>query len=333
MTFDSPKYLLLLCLLLPALLIAPRRFGKRLAGLLALVGSSESGGVSDLVRDLRNRYTLSTLFFLSSMIFAVIALAGPRWGERLVSEYRSGLDVVLALDVSRSMDATDTIPSRLRRATAIGRELIEASPGIRFAVAIGKGSGELAVPLTDDTESVLALLDAASSSALSSGGTDLERLVDAARTAFLDSVPTRRLIVLFSDGEALSGTLSSATERASQADVRIIAVGLGTPDGAQVPVSRSEGTFVRSDDGAPIVSSLRDVPLRAASGSTGGLYVDGNRSDAGRILIDRVSAISSHAAADGFRRESMPRSHLFLMAALFAFAASKLSESGFRRKR
>jgi Ca-activated chloride channel family protein len=332
MSFDEPRHLFLLCLLAPAIFIAPRRFGRRLAGLLALVGSPAEGGVAALTKDLRNRYFFSTVFFLSSMAFAVIALAGPRWGERFVSEYRRGVDVVLALDLSRSMDARDIGPSRLARAAAVGRELVESSPGIRFAVAIGKGGGELAVPLTDDTESVLALLDAASSSAMSSGGTDLERLVDAARTAFLESVPTRRVIVLLSDGEALSGTLSAAAERASLADISIIAVGLGTVDGSPVPVSAA-GTMLTLPDGSPVMSSLRDEPLRSAAERSGGIYVDGNRNDAGRILVERISAVSSHAAADGFRRESMPRSHLFLIAALLAFGAAKLAENGFRRKR
>ncbi len=330
MSFDHPRYLLLLMLLAPAILVAPRRFGRRLAGLLALIGGG-SEGVDVLIRDLRNRYTLSTLFFLSSLTLAVFALAGPRWGERLVSEYRRGVDVVLALDLSRSMDAQDTVPSRLERAAAIGRELAEASAGIRFAVAIGKGGGELAVPLTDDTESVLALLDAASSSAMTAGGTDLERLLDAALSAFVDTVPTRRVVVLFSDGEALSGALGAATDRAAKAGVSVLSVGLGTVDGAPVPVS--DGEVIRSADGKPIVSALRDAPLRAAAERTAGLYVDGNRSDAGRILAERVIAVSSHGAADAFRTEAMPRSHLFLIASLVAFAAAKLAENGFRRKR
>ena len=333
MSFDSPRYLLLLGLLLPAILIAPRRFGRRLAGLLSLVGSPAEGDVAALIRNLRGRYILSTVFFLSCVTFSIVALAGPRWGERLVSEYRRGVDVVLALDLSRSMDGRDTVPSRLGRATAIGRDLVEASPGTRFAVAIGKGGGELAVPLTDDTESVLALLDAATSSVMSAGGTDLEHLLDAARSAFQEAVPTRRLIVLFSDGEALSGILAVAVDRAAKDGVTILAVGLGTADGAPVPLSPGGDEVLTQADGAPVVSSLRDEPLRAAAERTGGLYVDGNRNDAGRLLAERVSAVSSHGAADTFRTESMPRSHLFVVASLLAFAAAKLAENGFRRKR
>ncbi len=330
MSFDHPRYLLLLILLAPAILVAPRRFGRRLSGLLALIGGGAEG-LDALVRDLRNRYILSTLFFLSSLTLAVFALAGPRWGERLVSEYRRGVDVVLALDLSRSMDARDTAPSRLERAAAVGRELVEASAGIRFGVAIGKGGGEVAVPLTDDTESVLALLDAASTSAMTAGGTDLERLLDAAQSAFVETVPTRRVVVLFSDGEALSGALDAAADRAAKAGVSVLAVGLGTDEGAPVPISAGE--VLRSSDGTPVVSALRAEPLRAAAERTSGLYVDGNRSDAGRALAERIAAFSSHGAADGFRTEAMPRSHLFLIAALVAFAAAKLAENGVRRKR
>jgi len=316
---DRPEFLFALLALIPALPLARWRFKHRTKALLYLVGKRDE---RSLLKELGFRYTLSVLFFLTAMAAVILSLAGPRWGQRLVPEYRRGLDVVLAFDVSRSMNAQDLVPSRLERAAAIALEVIGSSPGIRFGVALGKGGGVLALPLTADRESVAALCSSLSDALMSSRGTDLERLLDSGSTGFLDSSSARRLIVLFSDGESLSGDLDTAAFRLAEAGIALAAIGLGTAEGAPVPDSA----------GRAIHSSLRELPLREAASRTGGYYVDGNSTDAVLELNRILSGLSSVAAVDGFRKETIPRYPEFALLALFLFMLSKWVETVPRRR-
>lgn len=322
MSFDEPRTLLLLLAAAPLAFWSASRSRRRLGAFLDLSGRRDGG---NLERELSFRFSLAGLFFLAAVVSAVLSLAGPRWGERLVPEFRRGLDVVLAMDVSRSMDAGDVAPSRLSAAAAVARRFVEAEGGLRFAVALGKGDGVLAVPLTDDDESVVSLLRTLNSGSLSSGGTDLERLLDASRSAFPQGSTARKLVVLFSDGESLSGAVADAAGRASDEGVKVACVAVGTESGATLPLTDAAGS--------PVRSTLRPEALRAVSERTGSIFVDGTRPDAARILSSYAAGLSAASASDGVRRESVPRYRLFAFLAAAFFLASKFAETVARGKR
>ncbi|GHV81505.1 hypothetical protein AGMMS49991_00630 [Spirochaetia bacterium] len=303
---------------------------------------------------------MSAGFFLIFFGCCVIALAGPRWGFHLVPEFRRGVDVVLAIDLSLSMEVRDGgtasdggvgasvggRPSRLERASAIAGEVVSAgmmgdgqyggtgrgaqeqsSPdvtGIRYAATIGKGAGILAVPLTSDLEAVLTFLEGLSSSTVTGRGTNLENLIDAAAGAFKDTFPGKRRIILFSDGESLQGNFAAAVDRALAADIAITAVGLGTETGGIVP-GNSQG------DQSPITSFLRRDTLQSAAGRTGGIYIDGGRADAAEKLAEHLASHVFETRSGAFRREVRSRRHIFILAALAALGVSKMLEK--KRKR
>ncbi|MDR0450500.1 MAG: VWA domain-containing protein [Treponema sp.] len=270
-------------------------------------------GPEEGAKALRGRYRLSSALFLLSLGCLVIAVSGPRWGLRLVPEYRRGLDVILALDVSRSMEAGDPGLSRLERAAEISRETVENMGGVRFGAALSRGRGVLALPLTGDSEAVLSFLAGLGSPALTGRGTNLESLVDAAAAAFSDSFPSRRVIVLLSDGEALSGSLNEAADRALLREISLAAVGIGSDEGDQLP----------DETDVPVVSRRRPQALRNAAVKSGGLYIDGNEAEAPRILRSYLESLASESGAEGGRTEKKPRWNLFVTAALFLFGASK----------
>jgi Ca-activated chloride channel family protein len=266
-------------------------------------------------------------------------------GIRLVPELRRGVDAALAFDLSRSMDVRDggaSGVSRLERAAAIAGGIVSApeSAGIRFAVAAGKGQGVLAVPLTLDTEAVAGFLGGISTSRITGRGTDLEKLIDAAALAFKDDFPGKRRIILFSDGESLSGSLAAAAGRCLARDISIIAVGLGTEAGGPVPQTASLPGIdppAGEADEREIISRADHGALREAAEQTGGLYVDGDGSAAALIVeslvrdggAGRVRGTPQNAAEAGpeeagFRAEPKSVRHLFILAALVFFALSKL---------
>jgi Ca-activated chloride channel family protein len=211
------------------------------------------------------------------------------------------------------MEIRDAGLSRLERAAEISRETVENMGGVRFGAALSRGRGVLAVPLTDDSEAVLSLLAGLGAQALTGSGTDLEALVDAAATAFTGSFPSRRVIVLLSDGEALSGSLNEAVDRAMLGEISLAAVGIGSDDGAPVPL----------ETGTPAISRRRPEILRDAAIKSGGVYIDGNSDEAPRLLRSYLESLAFESGTGGGRAEKKARWNLFVMAALFFFGASK----------
>jgi Ca-activated chloride channel family protein len=303
------------------------------------------GGPGDRAAKVRLRYWAASLAFLAFFAFAVTALAGPRWGIRLVPEFRRGVDVVLAFDLSRSMDVRDVGggvtgsgngPSgvtRLEQAAAIALELVSKSGGTaRHAIAIGKGQGILAVPLTSDAEAVFGFLDGIATSSVTGRGTNLEKLIDAAASAFKDNFPGKRRIILFSDGESLTGSLSAACDRALARDISIIAVGLGTEAGGAVPQAEDVlglDPAAGKTGGQGVISQANPEALRGAAARTGGIYLDGNSAGTAALLAELLAEDArqdsgNNGGETGFRRELKSRRYMFILAALAAFGLSKL---------
>ncbi|MDR0551690.1 MAG: VWA domain-containing protein [Spirochaetaceae bacterium] len=308
---------------------------------------------------LARSYFFSRLFFLIFIVCSIMALASPRMGKHLVREHRRGADIALAVDISRSMELRDMPPesfywgmpapgggakqSRLERARALASEfvyasiegiktnskaLIPAEKHFRFALAIGKGKGYLAVPLTSDSEAVLSLLQSLSPSLVTARGTNLEDLLVSASAAFDDAFAAEKIIVLFSDGDALAGSLVSAAEKLKENGITLYTVGLGSIEGADVPktedIPQTEGAqAVKANGGsAQWTSALRQDVLMRASALTGGAYIDGSEESARSRLLKITDAIGD--SPWNYREEAVPMWHLFLLAALFAFLLSNL---------
>jgi Ca-activated chloride channel family protein len=327
--FDQPRFLFLLFILIPIILLMMYRYVKQQKIFLRFLQKYNETEQSSWIRRLNSRYVSASFFFIIFLVCIIIALAGPRWGYRNVAEQRRGLDVVFAMDISRSMNAQDALPSRLIRASLLAEELVKAHPGTRFAVAIAKGSGILAVPLTDDTEAVLACLRGLSSSAMTSQGSNIENLIRASLAAFQNSSPTQRRIILFSDGEAHAGNTNSVLQEVNDADTAIISVALGLEEGSSIPI---EHDVLRNPDGSAVISFLHPDSLQNAAERTGGIYIDGNQSDAFARLKDQLQSLSSENISSGFKREPRTWWHLFIIIALIAYGISKLIETGWRKK-
>jgi Ca-activated chloride channel family protein len=271
-----------------------------------------------LPQALRLRLVASRFFFRMFLACFITALAGPRWGqEQAAGEYRRGLDVVIAVDVSRSMEIADAPSgeggeiSRLERGLAIALETVAAVPGARFAAAVSRGRGLVTVPLTWDNSAVLHFLEALDSSSLTGRGTNLESLIDAAAGAFETSFPSRRAILLVSDGESLSGSVRAALDRCGRDVIAIAALAVGGDEGR--PVYGLENAVSRRD------AAL----MRMAAERTGGIYVDGGHRDAAAVLAAYLRSLAPESKSGGNRKERKARWPLFVMAAILAWGLSK----------
>lgn len=339
LSFDNPQLLSLLFFLIIFIpfIIVRYRNGRQKAALFAAAAPSNER--KSLLKELRLRIIISDIFFLLFLMFLIIALAGPRWGLRTVTDYRRGVDVVLAFDFSRSMEVKDCLSSdgqsvsRLEQSKEIAREFAASLKDIRLGVAIGKGRGVLALPLTYDSDTVLSFLYAMDSKAVTGLGTNLESIVEAAFGAFQDFIPSRRGIVLFSDGDALSGSFQAAADKARRAGITLSVVGIGSDQGGPVPVETSPNApegFLVGVDGKTVISARQEDLLKSGAEKTRGIYVDGSRNDAARVLAGYINSISAESRLQGQRRETNPRWRIFLIAAMSCLGGARIM--GFSRR-
>ncbi|MDR2783767.1 MAG: VWA domain-containing protein [Treponema sp.] len=324
MTFDAPIVLSGLILVIPFVILEAIHYYRR-GKILKLLNL--------LQKEHKRRFVLSAVFFMLFLCCAIIALAGPRWGARSVVEYKRGVDVVFAFDVSRSMESADVEPSRLGRAVSVAREAVALVGNARIGTAFGKGRGVLALPLTWDVNAVLVFLDSLLTGVQSGTGTNLESLIEASSRAFLSSFPAKRLIVLFSDGESLSGSLQAAVDRARLESISVVALGFGTEEGGVVP----QRIMLDRETGEPaaeqkVIVSARDTEaLRNAAERSGGIFIDGNAPDAARTLAGYIKTLAPETGVSSYKIEAAPRWRIFMLAALVFLLLSKLAEKKIRR--
>jgi Ca-activated chloride channel family protein len=253
---------------------------------------------------IKTRYFYSGLFGLLALAALATAAAGPSLTLKYQEERLDGTDIVFAFDVSQSMNVcdvasgTETI-ARLDGARLIADRLLTAMQDrrtdFRYAVAVGKGEGILAIPLTYGIETVRVMLVSLSSSTISAAGTNVEKLTTAAASAFPPalsaSYPAEKRIVVFTDGEALSGSFQNAVEKAQQEEITVIAVCLGSEQGGPIPIGVSEDgfpLFLRDKAGKNIISKAESGMLQEAVESGGGLFI-------GADDIDGIAAMLSEA--------------------------------------
>jgi Ca-activated chloride channel family protein len=346
LNFDNPHILafLFLYIILIPIVIARYRKSREQAALFAAAAPSNER--EPLLRELRLRMIVSDVFFLLFTVFLVIALAGPRWGIRIVADYRRGVDVILAFDLSRSMNVRDCPPdsefrgsesiSRLERGLGIAAELTAGLGDVRVGAVIGKGRGVAAVPLTYDSETMLSFIQSLDSRAVSGSGTNLESLIDAASASFQHAIPSRRAIILFSDGEELTGSFQAAVERIRKAGITLCAAGLGSDQGGPVPLENNEsdytpGEYLLDGNGRPVLSARQADALRSAAEKTGGVYAGGNRNDAAAALAEFINSLSAESRLSGHRREANPRWQIFVLAAMVCLYGTMTM--GFSRRR
>ena len=339
MSFDNPGFLRLLYLLIALVPVFIIRYRFNRGKIALFVASAPSHRRKSLLGELRLRMIISDTCFMFFLACLVIALAGPRWGLKIVTEYRRGVDVVLAFDLSRSMHVRDFSHglgdvSRLERSKEIARELVLNLGDVRLGAAIGKGRGVVAVPLTYDSETVLNFLHSLDSQGITGSGTNLESLTDAAIAAFQDSIPSRRGIILFSDGESLSGSFQKAVERARRAGVTLSVIGIGSDQGGFVPVEKGPSSpegFLLGLDGKEIISARQAESLKRGAERTGGVYIDGGRIDAARLLAAHINSLMAESRLQGHRREANPRWQVFIIAAMLCLSFARVMGFSLRK--
>ena len=231
----------------------------------------------------------SALLTLAALALLSLALLSPQEPEQQGGSTLSGLEVVVALDVSNSMLAKDVSPNRLERSRIQARQLIDTLPGSKVGIVAFAGEAWLQLPLTTDLSAARMLLASLETKSVPLQGTDIAHALRLANESLPKTDLRHKAIVLFTDGEALDGDAETAARELKNSGVMLIAVGVGTPQGAIV--SDADGMALRKDDGTAVVSQLDEKALREMATLTGGRYLPMQPGDA--TLQQILAALNS----------------------------------------
>ncbi len=213
------------------------------------------------------RALVSTGFFL-----AAVAVMQPLWGEGGRRIAQSGIDIVVCLDVSRSMLARDVRPNRLERARREIRDLSQRVRGDRLGLVVFAGEADLVVPLTHDLESFAELALLAGPESVVRGGTDIGTALEAALEVLQDGTG---VVLLITDGEDHAKRARAAAEICEERKITVHCAGIGSMPGSKIVVEEKGGeAFLRDRSGEEIVSALDSTSLREIAEMTGGVFVD-----------------------------------------------------------
>ena len=273
MTFGAPEWLwglLLIPLLIALFMRAEHRGLQRLQQFVSARLLPQLAGTVN-----RRRRIIRFGLLLLGLALAIGSLAQPRWGYTFEDVKRKGLDLLIAVDTSRSMLSNDVQPNRLDRVKLAIQDLIDELQGDRVGLIAFAGRAFLQAPLTIDYDAVIEAVNDLDTKTIPEGGTNISSAITLATQSFGKSAMGNRALIIFTDGEELSGDAVKTAKAAADAGVRIFTIGVGTPQGSLIPVTSDNGetSFVKDSAGQVVKSKLDDKRLREVAEATGGFYL------------------------------------------------------------
>jgi Ca-activated chloride channel family protein len=326
MTVWRQTAILWLLVLVPALagfLAVARRRQRR-----ALEAFAEAPLVPRLTPEVAERRRLMRdVLRLAGLAACVVALAGPRWGFHWEEVRREGVDLLVALDTSKSMLAVDVKPNRLERAKLAILDLLALLEGDRVGLVAFAGTAFLQCPLTLDYDAFAQSLAAIDAGIIPRGGTALGRAIETGVTAFEGRQGKHAALILITDGENHEGDVDAAAALAAAQGIKIFTVGIGTPEGELIPLEQSDGgPFLKDRRGAVVKSRLDESVLQTIAEKTGGAYVRGSGGSLGldTMFRDYIAGMERRELASTIERRYEDRFQTPLLLALLLLAVEAL---------
>jgi Ca-activated chloride channel homolog len=283
--FENPSFLYLF-LLIPVFILVfwlSRYYRKRSLkrfGELSIVGLLMPWAS-------RNRPWFRFGLQMLAMCFLVLAAMNPQLGSKLEEVKREGVDIIVALDVSSSMLAEDVKPNRLERAKMSISRLIDRLEGDRIGLIVFSGQAITQVPLTTDYHAARLMLRPVSTNSIQQPGTSISAAIERAVASFASDDLTNKVLIIISDGENHADDPVAAAKSANQLGLTIFTIGIGSPEGAPIPVYNNNQLtgFQRDGQGNTIVTRYDAATLREIALVANGLFQEGRGSDLGLSQI------------------------------------------------
>ena len=223
-----------------------------------------------------------------------IALVNPKIGTKLETIKREGVDIVFAVDVSKSMLAEDIAPNRLEKAKQLVTQIINNLASDRVGIIAYAGKAFPQLPITTDYASAKMFLQSMNTEMLSSQGTAINEAIKLATTYYDDEEQTNRVLIIISDGEDHSKEATSVAEEANEAGIRIFTIGVGEVQGGPIPEKRNGIVinYKKDNQGETVITRLDEETLKNIAAEANGIYINGkNTSDVVKTIGDLLNAM------------------------------------------
>jgi len=213
-----------------------------------------------------------------AFIFLILALVNPKIGTKMETVTREGVDIVFAIDVSKSMEAEDVAPNRLEKSKQLVTQIINNLASDRVGIIAYAGSAFPQLPITTDYASAKMFLQAMNTDMVSSQGTAIKEAIELSSTYFNEEDQTSKVLFIISDGEDHEGDIGNVAKEAADKGIRIFTIGVGSLKGGPIPIKRNGviQTYKKDQNGETVITKLNEETLKELANDANGEYIQGN---------------------------------------------------------
>ncbi|BDX39157.1 membrane protein [Tenuifilaceae bacterium CYCD] len=313
--FSNPEYLYLL-LVIP-LILGLYWYSVRLQkNNIKLFGNFES--VLGLIPGISfKRGWIKIIVVSIAFLFLILGIAGPQFGAKLTDVKRKGIELIIALDVSNSMLAEDIQPNRIERAKQSISQLVDRLSNDRIGLIVFSGDAYVQLPVTNDYASAKMFLSSINPNMVPKPGTAIGSAIDLAASSFNPQSKTSKVIVIISDGENHEDDPVDAAKKAAENGIVIHTIGIGSPDGAPIPVDANHN-YLKDENGNVVVTKLDEETLSKIAVIGNGKYVRATNTQLGLLpLFENINKMQRSEIKDKVYSEYNEQYQYLIAIALF----------------
>lgn len=275
------------------------------------------------------KFKLKQVLIVISAALMIFALSRPQWGFKWQEIKRKGLDIMVAVDVSKSMLAEDVKPNRLERAKLALRDFVKYLKGDRIGLIAFAGSAFVQCPLTVDYNGFLLSVEALDINAIPKGGTFISGAIQEAVKSYEGGLKKYEVLIIITDGEDHEGDPVGAAQLAKKEGVKIFCIGIGTNEGELIPITdeNSNKSFLKDNSGNVVKSRLDEAVLQKIALATGGSFVRSSSNEFGLNLIykEKLSEMEKRELESKMAKQYEERFQIFLFLAFLFLAGEFLT--------
>ncbi len=313
--FSNPEYLYLL-LVIPALIALFWYSIRTQKQWISVFGNPNT--VLNLMPGFSiKRLWIKNIVCLTAIVSIIVALAGPQLGAKLTEVKRKGMEMIIALDVSNSMLAQDLKPNRLERAKQAITQLVDRFNNDRIGLIVFAGDAYVQLPITNDYAAAKLFLSSINPGIVPKQGTAIGSAIELAANSFTPNSNTGKVIIVISDGENHQDDPVEAAKAAADNGISIFTIGIGSPEGAPIPIDDNQ-EFLKDNDGKVVITHLDEETLSKIAIMGNGRYVRASNSQFGLLsLYESLHKVNRNVVKDKIYSEYNEQYQYFLAFALF----------------
>jgi len=289
--FEHPEYLYIL-LIIPAFAFLSLIISKRRKKALERFGNPEL--LESLMPNAsKNRPIIKFYILLLALVAIIVTMAGPQFGTKLETVKRKGIEIMIALDVSNSMNAEDIQPSRLERAKRAIFQLVDKLTNDKVGLIVFAGQAYTQLPITTDYPSAKMFISSINTGIIPTQGTAIGAAINRSISSFSNQEDINRAIIVITDGENHEDDAIASAKAAAEKGIKVYTVGMGLPKGAPIPVpGGAKNDFMKDKDGNVVISKLNEQMLVDIATAGDGDFIPANNIRKGmNDLVDLLSKL------------------------------------------